>query len=83
VTDAYTSTIGATAGNIIATIITSHVMRKSPALMIAMPPMPIELACRMVINHAAPAHRSSAATIVALTGLGRGDTRAAGVPTTA
>src|SRR3981081_3668065 len=76
VTEAYTRTIGATDGNIIATIITSQGMRKSPALIIAMPPRSID-PCRMVISHAAPAQTRSAATIVALTGRGSGVTRAA------
>jgi hypothetical protein len=81
VTDAYTRTNGATEGNIIATIITTHVMRKSPALIIATAPRSID-PCRTVISQAAAAHTKSAATMVALTGFGRGVTDAAREATT-
>jgi hypothetical protein len=64
-----------------ATIITTHVMRKSPALIIAMPPRSID-PCRTVMSHAAPAQTRRAATIVALTGFGRGVTDAAREATT-
>ncbi len=62
--------IGATDGNIIATIITSHVTRNRPALSTAMPPIAMELACEIVNSHAAAAHTRSAATIAVASGLG-------------
>src|SRR5260370_42038679 len=68
VTDAKASVIGATGGNIIATIITSHVMRNSPAPIAARPPIAVELAWPIVTTHATAPHRTSATTIVAASG---------------
>ena len=73
--DANASVIGATDGNIIATIITSQVTRKRPADSMAIPPMPIEPAWLMVINQATAAQTSKAATSATLAGLARGATR--------
>src|SRR5579859_7671017 len=78
VTEAKANVMGTTDGNIIATIITSHVTRKSPAPIIASPPIAIEPAWLIVKSHAATAQTRSAATIVVETDFGRGVTPADG-----
>src|ERR1700730_10058380 len=70
-TRAWASTIGTVAGNIMATIITTQIAKKSPAPSMAMPLMPlIEAACRAVNTQPAAAQARSTAMIAVATGRG-------------